>query len=62
MLYAAATGALAQEKGAPTNAGFTLRVSTMDILMINKALMLLPDDHAKETLDSIRSQITSQVK
>lgn len=41
--------------------GFTVHLSTMDVLMINKALMLLPDAHAQETVQKVRDQVASQV-
>jgi hypothetical protein len=43
-------------------AGFTLKVSLMDFMMIQRGLMLLPDEHAQETLASVREQIQKQAK
>lgn len=42
--------------------GFTLKVSLVDFMMIQRGLMSLPDDHAREALDKIRAQIAAQVK
>lgn len=52
---------VAAEKGVPSS-GFTVTLSLIDVMMINKALMLLPDDHAMETLASVRKQILEQTK
>ena len=40
--------------------GFTIKIGLIDFFMIQRGLMQLPDDHAKETLASIRAQITAQ--
>jgi hypothetical protein len=42
--------------------GFTLKVDVIDVMMINRALMLLPDDHARQTLAKVRRQLVEQVK
>ncbi len=42
--------------------GFTLKITLTDFFMIQRGLMMLPDDHAKETLASIRTQIKAQKK
>ena len=47
------------QKGAP--GGFVLRISLIDFFMIQRGLMLLPDEHARETLASIRAQMQEAV-
>jgi hypothetical protein len=42
--------------------GFTLKITLTDFFMIQRGLMMLPDDHAKETLASIRAQIKAQTQ
>jgi hypothetical protein len=56
----AASGQNAQPKGAP--GGFAIHISLIDFFMIQRGLMSLPDEHAKDTLASIRNQISEQTK
>ena len=42
--------------------GFTLKVDVIDVMMINRALMLLPDNRARQTLAKVRRQLVEQVK
>jgi hypothetical protein len=42
--------------------GFALKITLTDFFMIQRGLMMLPDDHAKETLASIRAQIKAQTQ
>jgi len=50
------------DKGSGHAGGFNVGLSLIDIMMINRALMLLPDDHARETLKSVRAQVSAQVQ
>ena len=45
----------------PQSRGFTLSLDTMDVIMINRALMGLPEDHARDTRHKIYAQIDAQV-
>jgi hypothetical protein len=49
-----------QSKGVPS--GFVLRISLIDFFMIQRGLMQLPDEHAKQTLESVRQQLLDQIK
>lgn len=53
---------VAAAQNAPVRSGFTITISLVDFFMIQRALMLLPDEHAKETLASVRKQVSDQTK
>lgn len=59
-------GALSLHGARSSPFGFTLTLNTMDILMINHALMKYPDEdpngHARETLHKIRAQVKDEIK
>jgi hypothetical protein len=57
----ALTATTHSENGVPSS-GFTLKIGLIDFFMIQRGLMLLPDEHAKETLGSVRQQILAQTK
>ena len=48
------------EDAAPAS-GFTIKISLIDFFMIQRGLMLLPDDHAKETLAKVRAQMSQSI-
>jgi hypothetical protein len=41
--------------------GFELHLGTLDIILINRALMALPDAHARDTRHTLYSQVAGQV-
>jgi hypothetical protein len=41
--------------------GFALELNTIDVIMINRALMMLPDEHARDTRHKIYAQVSGQV-